>query len=82
MKLSYDLQQKLKKQYNPDSIVEIRYKGLDLAFRTDHAGNPISLFVGRKLNTGKIKGERYVRTLLKGAAGNLLKDHWDFKGNT
>ena len=82
MKLSYALLQKLKMQYNPDSIIEIRYRGLDLAFRTDHEGNPITLFLGRKLNTGKIKGRRYVRTIQKDAAGNLLKDHWDFKGNT
>jgi hypothetical protein len=82
MKLNYDLQQKLKKQYNADSLIELRYKGLDLVFKTDHEGNPVVLFIGRKSTNGKIKGERYTRTLKKDSIGNTIKDHWDLKGNT
>jgi hypothetical protein len=80
MKLGYDLQQKLKKRYDPDSMVEMRHKNIDIVFKTDHDGNAISLFVGRKISPGKIKGERYARTIKKDAAGNLVKDHWDLKG--
>ncbi len=82
MKLSYDLLQILQKRFEPDAMVEIRYKGLDIVFKTDHDGNPISLFVGHKLPTGKIKGERFVRTFLKDTAGIVVKDHWDLKGKT
>lgn len=81
MKLRYDLQQKLKTQYNADSLIELQYKGLDLAFKTDNEGNPISLFIGRKSARGKIQGERYVRTLKKDSTGNTIKDHWDLKGS-
>jgi hypothetical protein len=80
MKLSYDLQQKLKKQYDANSFVEFSFKGLDIAFRTDPEGNPVTLFVGRKIADGKIKGERYARTFKKDAAGKIIKDHWDLKG--
>ena len=82
MKLRYDLQQLLKKRYNADSFMEMQYKGLDLGFKTDHEGNPLSLFIGHKTPAGKIKGQRYVRTLKKDSAGNTIKDHWDLKGTT
>jgi hypothetical protein len=29
---------------------------------------------------GKIKGERYARTLKYDREGNLIKDHWELKG--
>lgn len=29
---------------------------------------------------GKIKGERFVRTLKKDKQGVIVKDHWDLKG--
>ncbi len=80
MKLSFDLQRKLKKQYDPDSFIETKFKGLDMAFKTDHEGNPIVLFVGKKLSNGKIKGERFVRILTKDLRGTIIKDHWDLKG--
>jgi hypothetical protein len=80
MKLSNDLQRKLKKQYDSNSFIESKFKGLDIAFKTDHDGNPIVLFVGKKISDGKIKGERFVRTLQKDLHGAIVKDHWDLKG--
>jgi hypothetical protein len=80
MNLNYDLQQKLKKRYTPDIFVEMKYKGLDLMFKTDDEGNPMVLFIGRRTGENKIKGERYVRTLKKDTQGNVIKDHWDLKG--
>jgi hypothetical protein len=80
MNLNYDLQQKLKKRYEPDTLVEMKYKGLDMMFKTDHEGNPTVLFIGRRTGENKIKGERYVRTLKTDAQGKITKDHWDLKG--
>jgi hypothetical protein len=82
MKLSYDLQQKLKKQYDANSFVEFSFKGLDIALKTDREGNPVTLFVGHKIADGRIKGERYARTYKKDPAGKIIKDHWDLKGST
>jgi hypothetical protein len=80
MNLSDDLRRKLKKRYNPDTFTEMKYKGLDLMFRTDDEGNPVVLFIGHRIGENKIKGERYVRTLKKDQEGNVIKDHWDLKG--
>jgi hypothetical protein len=80
MKLNVGLQSLLKKNYEPNSVVEIKFKGNDVAFKTDESGNPIVLFIGKKLPNGKIKGDRYVRTLLKKPSGEIVKDHWDLKG--
>lgn len=80
MKLSLALQEKLSKLYKPLSIVEMRYKGNDIAFKTDEEGNPVLFFIGRKNEKGHIKGERYTRTLKRGVDGVIFKDHWELKG--
>ena len=80
MKLNADLQYVLKKNYESNSFVEIKFKGKYVAFKTDESGNPKTLFIGKKLPNGKIKGDRYVRTLLKNPSGEVIKDHWDLKG--
>jgi hypothetical protein len=82
MKLNIDLQAKLRKQYEPNFLIEIKFKGRDVIFRTDAEGNPNLLFVGEKKSDGKIKGERYVRTLKKDKNGMIIKDHWDRKGKS
>ena len=70
----------LNKTYEPDTMVEVKFKRYDLAFKTDKDGRPILLFMGEKDDTGKISGERYARRLVKNPDGTLLKDHWDHKG--
>lgn len=71
----------LHKTYEPDSIVELKFKRFDLAIKTDNKGRPILLFIGEKdPETGKIKGDRFARRLVEDAAGKLVKDHWDNKG--
>jgi len=70
----------LNKIYQPDTMVEMKFKRYDLAFKTDEKGRPILLFIGEKDNNGKIKGERYARRLLENTEGIVLKDHWDHKG--
>lgn len=80
MALGEPLQRKLGKHYEASSLIYGTYKGNDIAFKTDEEGNPIVLFIGTKDSTGKIKGQRYTRTLKKNAAGETIKDHWDLKG--
>lgn len=63
-------------------MLNMKFRGIDLAVKTDSEGNPVVVFVGRKQADGKIKGERYTRTLLRDGNGNLIKDHWDRKGKT
>jgi hypothetical protein len=80
MKLSEDLIKKLQKKFEPSTMVNMRYKGNDVAFKTDKEGNAIQLFVGKKGEDGTIKGYRYIRTLLLDKTGSTIKDHWDLKG--
>lgn len=75
-----DLQKKLSKKFEPSSMVEMKYKGYDISFKTDEEGNAIVLFIGKKTEQGTIKGERYSRRLKKDNNGNMLKDHWELKG--
>lgn len=63
-------------------MVNLRYKGKDIAFKTDNDGNAIQLFVGKQNEKGVIKGYRYIRTLLRDKEGKLIKDHWDLKGKS
>lgn len=61
-------------------MFERKFKGYDIAFKTDDEGNPILLFIGKKNDQGLIKGQRYARRLLKDKSGTIIKDHWDDKG--
>lgn len=69
----------LNKQYPASSINEITYRGRDIAFKTDNEGRPVLLFIGKKIAPGKIRGERYVRSMITTSEGKL-KDHWEKKG--
>lgn len=80
MALSADLQKKLSKKFEASTMTEMKYKGYDLAFKTDVQGNVILLFIGKKTEQGTIKGERYARTLKKDKEGKIFKDHWELKG--
>jgi hypothetical protein len=80
MKLNEQLQSKLSKLYEPSSMIEMQFRGKDLAFKTDEAGHAILLFIGRKDANGQIKGERYARTLKRDRNGLIIKDHWELKG--
>lgn len=80
MKIGDELKKKLSKTYEPSSMVEMAFKGNDLAFKTDPDGNPVLLFIGRKTESGNIRGERYARTLKRDTNGTIIKDHWDLKG--
>jgi hypothetical protein len=80
MALSDDLQKKLAKKFEPSAMVDMKFKGYDLSFKTDEEGNAILLFIGKMTEQGTIKGERYARTLKKDREGKIFKDHWELKG--
>ncbi|HUQ96243.1 MAG TPA: hypothetical protein VM010_01155 [Chitinophagaceae bacterium] len=80
MKLRDELVKKLSKTFEPSTLIDDSFRGNDIRFKTDSAGNAIQLFVGRRSADGTIKGTRYARTLKRDALGNLLKDHWEEKG--
>lgn len=80
MKLSDSLLLKLRKKYDPSTMVDMKFKGKDISIRTDAEGNPVVLFIGTSLPNGRIKGERYTRTLKTDTRGVVIKDHWDLKG--
>ena len=80
MKLSDELLKKLGKSYEPSEMHHLKFKGNDVAFRTDENGNPVLLFIGKMNEQGNIKGERYARTLKYDRDGKVIKDHWELKG--
>lgn len=80
MSLGVAILKVLDKKYEPSTMIEQRFKEYDLAFKTDEDGLPVLLFIGKRDNTGNIRGERYARRLVKDKEGALIKDHWDFKG--
>jgi hypothetical protein len=80
MSLGVAILRVLDKRYEPSVMVEKKFKEYDIAFKTDEEGLPILLFIGKKDDTGNIRGERYARRLVKDKEGVVIKDHWDFKG--
>ena len=80
MKLQEELIKKLSKTYEPSTMIDMRFREKDLAFKTDEQGNPVLLFIGKRGEEGNIKGERYARTLKYDKEGKKIKDHWELKG--
>jgi hypothetical protein len=80
MGLGEDLIKKLSKKFEPSSMINMRYRSYDLAFKTDDEGNAVQLFMGKANEQGIIKGDRYARTLKYDREGKLIKDHWERKG--
>jgi hypothetical protein len=80
MGLSADLLLKLTRKYQPSSLVRLTFRGKDLAVQTDKGGNPVTLFIGKADPAGRIRGQRYARTLKADPEGRVIKDHWDLKG--
>jgi hypothetical protein len=80
MSLGPDLLKIVSKVYEPGVVIERKFRGYDLAFKTDEDGNPVLLFIGKKKEGGTIRGQRYARRLMKNKEGKVVKDHWDDKG--
>jgi hypothetical protein len=82
MALSEDLIKKLSKPYPPGAMSDLKFRGNDLTVKADEAGHAILLFIGRRMEDGHIKGERYARRLVFDESGKALKDHWELKGKS
>jgi len=80
MPLGDDLINKLKKKFGPSTTSRFRYRANDVVVQTDAEGNAIRMFIGKANQEGKIKGDRYSRTIKKDREGNIIKDHWERKG--
>lgn len=77
------LAEKLGKLYEPSATINDRFKGHDLTFATNAAGEPVTLFIGRRQPNGHIAGQRYVRTIKRGPDGQqVAHSHWDLKGTS
>lgn len=81
MTIGDELQKVLSKTYEPSTLIEMPFRRYDIAFKTDEAGRPILLFMGKKDEHGHIKGERFARRLKTGPNGKIIKDHWENKGS-
>jgi hypothetical protein len=81
MGLSAHLLLKLTRKYEPSAMIRSSFRGKDLAIHTDNEGNPVTLFIGRYDDAGRIRGQRYTRTLKADNSGRIIKDHWDLKGS-
>lgn len=74
------LLQLLAKTYEANAPVAAKFGNYDLAFKTNEAGMPVLLFMGRKSGNEQIRGERYARRLVYDRQGKIIKDHWEHKG--
>ncbi len=81
MALGADILLRLTRRYEPNTTVDFTFRGRDVTVKTDAYGNPITAFIGKRGTDGKVKGQRYARTLKADAAGRIIKDHWDLKGS-
>jgi hypothetical protein len=82
MPLSEQLIKKISSKYEPATMVYLTFRGNDIALKTDSEGNPIQLFIGEMQEDGHIRGERYIRNIIKDKDGIIIKDHWDKKGKS
>ena len=80
MKLSEDLEKKLKAKFEASSTVTMRYRNNDMVIRTDKEGNAIQVFIGKANEDGLIKGDRYSRSIIRDREGKVIKDFWERKG--
>ena len=75
------LEQKLAKRYEPSSSIQDNFRGKDITFITNKAGDPITLYIGKRNPDGTIMGERYARKIQYAPdEDTILKSHWDLKG--
>lgn len=80
MPIGAELLKKLNRKYEPSTGIDLKFKNYDLHLVTDSEGNAVQLFLGKIGIDGRIKGDRYRRTLQYDREGKLIKDHWERKG--
>lgn len=83
MPLHPQLAEKLGKLYAPSATIDDHFRGHDLTFVTNAAGEPMTLFIGQRRPDGHIAGQRYVRTIKRTPDGQqVAHSHWDLKGTS
>ena len=82
MALSEELIKKLSGKFPPGSMSDFKFRGLDATIKADEEGHAILLFLGKRMENGHIRGERFARRLLLDENGKVLKDHWEMKGKS
>lgn len=82
MKLGEPILKQINKKFAPDTMVRLKFKGYDIALKTDDHGNAVQAFIGKENEAGMIAGDRYARKLVYDKEGKLIKDHWDRKGRS
>ena len=79
--LGYDLIKKLEKTYPPSQRIDDVFRGNDITFITNENGEPTTLYIGERTETGEIKGDLFVRKIVRSQDGSKIeKSHWDNKG--
>lgn len=82
MPINAKLQKILEKFYEPDKRYDQKFSKLAISFITNEYGEPVTLFIGKRNEDGSIKGERYVRKIVrKPNSQEIQKSHWDLKGS-
>lgn len=82
MNIGEALLKKLGKKFEPSESIDFKFRRYDISLKTDAEGYAILMFMGKKDEHGRIKGDRYARRLVKDQEGKIIKDHWDYKGKT
>jgi hypothetical protein len=79
--IGFDLNKKLSKIYPPSQRIDDVFRGNDITFITNENGEPVTLYIGERMEDGSIKGEQFVRKIVRSADGQKIeKSHWDNKG--
>jgi hypothetical protein len=81
MAIGSTLEKKLSKLYAPSSRIDEVFHGNDITIISNEKGEAIHLFIGKRNQDGSIKGEHYVRRILREPGSErIIKSHWDNKG--
>lgn len=80
MPLGDKLIKKLEKPFPANIRIDEDFKGNDITIFTNGEGEAINFYIGKRKEDGNIKGEHYVRKILKDDTGKIIKSHWDNKG--
>ena len=83
MPLYLQLADKLAKLYPPSETIADRFRNQDITFVANAAGEPVTLFIGRRQSDGHIADQRYVRTIYRTPnEQQIIRSHWDLKGTS
>lgn len=80
MKLGEALLKKINAVQERAALVRLRFRDQDVVVRTDEEGQAVQVFLGRADTEGRIRGDRFSRTIVKDREGKVIKDYWERKG--